>query len=118
MMSALWRSSSLSCDGVTGLPLAYGKPELTALVAPYGKVLECRVLHDAATKQPRGVGFARLDTHEGALQAIASLNGTQVTGSKLTIVCKVSSLILHHACYAICVTGDDLCARHGRIAVC
>lgn len=60
---------------IAGLPEHFTKVELAQLVAPYGRVIECRVLYDTNTKRSRGVGFARLDTHQSAVAAIKGLHG-------------------------------------------
>jgi len=78
---------------ISGMPLTWNKEELARLVSQYGKVTECRVLLDMQTKQPKGVGFARLDTQEHAIQAIAALNGQMVQGSKLKLVVKFADQV-------------------------
>jgi len=73
---------------ISGLPSQWGETELTELMSPYGKVIECRVLSDPpSAKQSRGVGFCRFDTHENAQAAITALHGNIPPGgtSKLNV---------------------------------
>lgn len=63
---------------VQGLPKDYGTAELKVLFAPYGRIMGCRALVDAATNQPRGIGFVRMETPQQAAQAVQALNGSVV----------------------------------------
>jgi len=84
---------------ISGFPNEWTEQELTELMSPYGKVIECRVLSadrkvqiprstlDDFNSKSRGVGFTRFDTHENAQAAITALNGNIPPGgtSKLTV---------------------------------
>jgi RNA recognition motif-containing protein len=75
---------------ISGLPPSWTKAELDQLFSEYGKVIESRVLYDPATKQSRGVGFCRVDTHQNALKAIAALNGATPTGGSSKLIVKLA----------------------------
>jgi len=84
---------------ISGFPNEWTEQELTELMSPYGKVVECRVLSvdrkiqiprstlDDPTSKCRGVGFTRFDTHDNAQAAINALHGNVPPGgtSKLTV---------------------------------
>jgi RNA recognition motif-containing protein len=75
---------------ISGIPPTWTKAEIDQLFSEYGKVIESRVLYDPVTKQSRGVGFCRVDTHQNALKAIAALNGATPTGGSTKLVVKLA----------------------------
>jgi len=75
---------------ISGIPPSWTKSEIDQLFSEYGKVIESRVLYDPVTKQSRGVGFCRVDTHQNALKAIAALNGATPTGGSTKLVVKLA----------------------------
>lgn len=58
---------------ISGLPPTYEKREIDAIFAPYGKIVNSRVLLDESG-QSKCVGFVRFDTEDHAASALASLN--------------------------------------------
>lgn len=66
---------------IANLPQMMTEYELENLLRPYGQVVSTRILMDQ-NRQPRGVGFARMETKEQCDLIIASLNGQIVKGSK------------------------------------
>jgi len=75
---------------ISGLPTACGETELAEMMSAYGKVIESRILVDPTSKQPRGVGFCRFDTHENALAAISALNGSAPMGGSTKLNVKLA----------------------------
>jgi len=59
---------------IVGLPESFSKLELDGLFAPYGRVLNSRILKTPAGTT-KGVSLVRLDTQEGAIAAIQALHG-------------------------------------------
>src|SRR5215212_2548036 len=57
--------------------------ELVQLFSQYGTVLGAQIVSDRETGRSRG--FAFVEMHEGADEAIAALNGTQMGGRTLTV---------------------------------
>jgi len=60
----------------SGLPHTFATSDLNAMCDRFGRIIGSRVLVNPVTNQSRGYGFVRFDTHENAIKAIASLNGT------------------------------------------
>ena len=61
--------------------------ELEQFLAPYGTVISTRILRDG-NHQPRGVGFARMDSKDKCDIIIASLNGKALVGCKEPLLVK------------------------------
>ena len=57
--------------------------QLRELFAQYGTVTKIQLIMDRETGRPRG--FAFVEMSDGADQAIAALNGTQLDGRNLTV---------------------------------
>ncbi|MCS6867041.1 MAG: RNA-binding protein [Gemmataceae bacterium] len=57
--------------------------DLVAAFSPYGTVLGAQVVADRDTGRSRG--FAFVEMHDGAEEAIAALHGTQLDGRTLTV---------------------------------
>jgi cold-inducible RNA-binding protein len=70
---------------VGNLPYTYREAEVAQLFAPYGEVVEVRVITDRDTRQSKGFAFVELASDEAARQAIADLNGVQQGERTLTV---------------------------------
>lgn len=72
---------------IANLPLSMTESELENLLRPYGQVVSTRILINQ-NRQPRGVGFARMETKEQCDTIIATLNGQVMKGSKEPLLVK------------------------------
>lgn len=72
---------------IANLPQTMTESELENLLRPYGQVVSTRILINQ-NRQPRGVGFARMETKEQCDSIIASLNGQVIKGSKEPLLVK------------------------------
>ncbi|HEX6122545.1 MAG TPA: RNA-binding protein [Ktedonobacterales bacterium] len=70
---------------VGNLPYSADEQTLTELFAPFGAIVEVRIVTDRASGQSKGFGFVEMGSDESARQAIASLNGTQLGDRALTV---------------------------------
>jgi cold-inducible RNA-binding protein len=59
--------------------------DLNDAFAAYGTVTEANLMMDRATNRPRGFAFVTMSTPEEAQQAIAGLNGRELSGRALTV---------------------------------
>ena len=59
--------------------------DLSALFAPFGKVVSCNVIMDKFTNKSRGFAFVELSNQAEATKAIAELNGKECDGRALTV---------------------------------
>ncbi|CAM9373666.1 unnamed protein product, partial [Phaeothamnion confervicola] len=73
---------------VTNLPHGFGKDEVTQLFARYGTIIECRTLCDKKTGASRCTAFVQFDRRCEAQQALQSLNGAQLAGTKRPLLVK------------------------------
>lgn len=84
---------------IVNLPQMMTENELENLLRPYGQVVSTRILINQ-NRQPRGVGFARMETKEQCDAIIAELNGQVVKGSKEPLLVKfadgASKKRVHH----------------------
>jgi RNA recognition motif-containing protein len=71
---------------IANLPSYMTENDLESMLAPYGTVISTRILRDA-NMQPRGVGFARMESKEKCESIIAMFNG------KLLPTCKEALLV-------------------------
>ncbi|XP_054164010.1 RNA-binding motif, single-stranded-interacting protein 2-like isoform X3 [Oppia nitens] len=71
---------------IANLPPYMTETELESMLAPYGTVISTRILRDA-NMQPRGVGFARMESKEKCESIITIFNG------KLLPTCKEALLV-------------------------
>lgn len=69
---------------VGNLPFKTTEAELSDVFSEFGQVQDVKLINDRATGRPRGFGFVLMDD-EGALKAIAALNGTQMGGRTLKL---------------------------------
>ncbi|MDE2292997.1 MAG: hypothetical protein KGL53_13020, partial [Elusimicrobia bacterium] len=70
---------------VTGFPYETTQQELHALFAPFGTVLNVKILMDRATGRSRGMGFVVMGTDPEAQAAVAKLNGSLVGHRKIFV---------------------------------
>ena len=75
---------------MAGIPHHYSKAELDELTAPYGHILESRVLIDKQTQTNRGIGFVRYERVDEAAAAILALNGCVAPGGTEVMVVKLA----------------------------
>ena len=61
--------------------------ELETMLAPYGTVISTRILRDA-NMQPRGVGFARMESKEKCESIIHMFNGKLLPSCKEALLVK------------------------------
>jgi RNA recognition motif-containing protein len=59
--------------------------ELRALFEPHGAVQSCNLVLDAATGQSKGFGFVVMSKPGEAKAAMKTLNGKEVSGSKIRV---------------------------------
>lgn len=72
---------------LANLPTTMTESDLENLLRPYGQVVSTRILINQH-RQPRGVGFARMETKEQCDSIIALLNGQVIKGSKEPLLVK------------------------------
>jgi RNA recognition motif-containing protein len=70
---------------VGNLPYTTDDAQLHELFAPYGSVVDARVITDRTTGQSKGFGFVEMSTEDEARAAIAALNGTMMGNRPLRI---------------------------------
>lgn len=70
---------------VGNLPFETGEQEIYELFARVGSVESVSVVRDTATGRARGFAFVEMGTDEGAKEAIAQLNASQLGGRSLTV---------------------------------
>lgn len=63
---------------------------MTNMFAPYGKIIQSRLLLDKITNLPRGVAFVRYSKRDEAMAAIEALNHTIPEGGTLSLNVKVA----------------------------
>jgi len=68
----------------SNLPLDIDEEKLAAVLAPYGKVVSCRILRDYSTHASRGVGFARMQDRMTCEKIVTSLSGAILEGKTTT----------------------------------
>ena len=59
--------------------------DLQDAFAAYGTVTEANLMMDRMTNRPRGFAFVTMSTAEEAQQAIAGLNGRDLSGRAITV---------------------------------
>lgn len=72
---------------IANLPILMTESELENLLKPYGQVVSTRILINQ-NRQPRGVGFARMETKEQCDAIINSLNGQTIKASRDPLLIK------------------------------
>ena len=68
---------------VGNLPFQTTSDDLVQAFSQYGTVLGAQIVADRETGRSRG--FAFVEMHDGADEAIAALNGAQLSGRTLTV---------------------------------
>lgn len=71
--------------GVFGLSLYTTEREVKDLFERYGRVNECRIVHDHATGRSRGFAFVNMDSLSGAEDAKDRLNGAELDGRRIRV---------------------------------
>lgn len=69
---------------VGNLPFSASEEEIREMFAQHGTVNSVALISDRETGRPRGFGFVEMDD-EGAVAAIAALNGKEMDGRNLRI---------------------------------
>ncbi|MCQ2560058.1 MAG: RNA-binding protein [Clostridia bacterium] len=69
---------------VGNLPWAVREEELADFFAPYGEVLDCRVILDRQTGRSRGFGFVEA-SEQDAHCMLEALNGADLNGRLITV---------------------------------
>lgn len=67
------------------------------MLRPYGAVVSTRILYDEPQQQPRtsrGVGFARMESHEVCERIIADFNGTTLPGAQMPLQCRFADAVV------------------------
>ena len=77
-------SSGNSSIYVGNLPFNAGESDVKNLFAPYGEVIEVRLVKDRRSHRPKGYGFVEMDA-ASASSAIEHLNGTEYAGRTLRV---------------------------------
>jgi RNA recognition motif-containing protein len=72
---------------IANLPPYMTETELESMLAPYGTVISTRILRDA-NMQPRGVGFARMESKEKCESIITIFNGKLLPSCKEALLVK------------------------------
>jgi len=69
---------------VGNLPFNAGKNDVKNILAPYGEVIEVRMVKDRRSRSPKGYAFVEMAARD-AKTAINQLNGTEYAGRTLRI---------------------------------
>ncbi len=69
---------------VGNLPFNAGQDDVKNLFAPYGQVIDIRLVKDRRSKRFKGYGFVEMDS-EGAKAAIKQLDGADYAGRTLRV---------------------------------
>ncbi len=69
---------------VGNLPWAVRETELENFFAPYGEVLDSRIIMDRQTGRSRGFGFVEV-AEQDACRMIEALNGAELNGRLITV---------------------------------
>jgi RNA recognition motif-containing protein len=77
-------ASGTSSIYVGNLPFNAGESDVKNLFAPYGEVIEVRLVKDRRSRRPKGYGFVEMSTSD-ARSAIKHLNDTDYAGRTLRV---------------------------------
>ncbi len=69
---------------VGNLPFNAGESDVKNLFAPYGKVIEVRLVKDRRSRRPKGYGFVEMNARD-ARSAIKHLDGSDYAGRTLRV---------------------------------
>lgn len=72
---------------IANLPAYMQEADLEAMLSAYGTVISTRILRDG-NQQPRGVGFARMDSKDKCDLIIQTFNGKTIVGCKEPLLVK------------------------------
>lgn len=70
---------------VAGLPYETTQEELAALIKPYGRVMEAKIIFDRETGRSKGFGFVEMSSEDEARAVIRQLDGRYVGTRKLFV---------------------------------
>lgn len=70
---------------VGGLAYSVSDKELEAFFAEQGKVVSAVVIKDRDSGQSKGFGFVEMEDAKDAQNAIAALNGKELSGRSITV---------------------------------
>lgn len=70
---------------VGGLPWAAGEQDLAEAFRSFGTITSARIILDRETQRSRGFGFVTFDTAEAATEAIAHMDGKEISGRRITV---------------------------------
>lgn len=70
---------------VANVPYSFSDAHLRAAFLPHGMVEAATIVIDKVTGRSRGVAFVEMATPEGAVNAIAAMNGFVLDGRPLTV---------------------------------
>lgn len=73
---------------IRGIPKNMTDEEFENLMAPYGEIIQCRLLKEATGGRNKGVGFVLYDQRNQAEDAIKKLNGLKIEGSTESLIVK------------------------------
>jgi transformer-2 protein len=73
------------CLGVFGLSLYTNEREVKDMFERYGRVADCRIVHDHATGRSRGFAFVNMESVGGAEDAKERLNGAELDGRRIRV---------------------------------
>eukprot|EP00123_Amoebidium_parasiticum_P014193 comp22387_c0_seq1/m.33392 comp22387_c0_seq1/g.33392 ORF comp22387_c0_seq1/g.33392 comp22387_c0_seq1/m.33392 type:complete len:378 (-) comp22387_c0_seq1:246-1379(-) len=76
---------------VSGLPLEYDEEALRVLFAPYGVIIETKILRDQHTHVSRGSGFVRFSLRSEAETAQANLHNYRIPGTDSPLIVKFAN---------------------------
>lgn len=68
-----------------GLSLYTTEREVKDLFEKYGRVADCRIVHDHATGRSRGFAFVNMESLNGAEDAKERLNGAELDGRRIRV---------------------------------
>lgn len=70
---------------VGNIPYRLTENELAQTFAPFGDVVEAKIISDQYTGRSRGFGFVEMANHEQSSKAIDQLNGTELQGRTIVV---------------------------------
>lgn len=73
---------------IRGIPKHMTDEDFENLMAPYGEIIQCRLLKEPAGNRNKGVGFVLYAQRQQAEDAIKKLNGEKLDGSNESMIVK------------------------------
>lgn len=83
-LSSAEREAETGSVYVGNLPFNAGEEDVKNLFAPYGEVIDVRLVKDRRSRRPKGYGFVEM-SRQDARAAIAQLDGTEYAGRTLRV---------------------------------